>query len=402
MGDFSAAGAVAGGSAVLCRYGEIFLKGANRGFFEKKLVDNIRRAVRPFGAKVERLHGRVMVVPADIDEATLRRILAALQHVFGLASVSPVRLVEKKLEAITAAAVAETGAALQQGRPRSFKVETRRADKRFQPASPEVSRLLGGAIIEAYGLPVDVHHPELTVGVEVGFEHAFVFARALPGPGGLPVGCTGDVDLLLSGGIDSPVAGWMAMKRGCRIAATYFHSHPYTGDKTKDKVAGLARKLAAWQGRIELRVVPFTEAQKALRDSGDGRLAVVLYLRMMMRVAERIARERGGKALVTGEALAQVASQTLENLAVIGSVVTLPILRPLIAHDKLDTIAVAQRIGTYELSIAPYEDCCSLFLPEHPATKAHPKEVEAAEARVDMAALIEGCVRGVETIICSA
>jgi thiamine biosynthesis protein ThiI len=398
------AGAGGARAAVLCRYGEIFLKGGNRAFFEKKLVENMRRAVRPLGARVERLHGRVLVWPpapheGGDDGAALQHIVVALQHVFGLASLSPVRLVDKELGAIAAAAVEE---ARRVPPGTTFKVESRRADKRFPLASPELSRQVGAAVVEATGLPVDVHRPALAIGVEIGFEHAYVFGRTLPGPGGLPVGSSGAADLLLSGGIDSPVAGWMAMKRGCNLAATYFHSFPYTGDRTRDKVAALARKLAAWQGEIALRVVPFTEAQKAIRDAGDPRLAVVLYRRMMMRVAERLARARGALALVTGEALAQVASQTLENLGVIGAATTLPILRPLIGHDKLDTIALARRIDTYELSIAPYEDCCSLFVPEHPETKAKPEAVARLEARLDVPALVEQCVAGVETIACRA
>ena len=388
---------------VLCRYAEIFLKGANRGFFERTLVENIRRVVRPVGGEVERLHGRVLVRPAPGlagEGATPARLVAALQKTFGLTSVSPVRLVDKDLDAIMAASVAEVDAALIFGRPRSFKVEARRSDKRFQPPSPEIARQVGGAVIAAHGLPVDVHDPELTVGVEVGFEHAFTFARSVPGPGGLPVGCTGEVDLLLSGGIDSPVAGWMAMKRGCHIAATYFHSFPYTGDRTKDKVARLARKLAAWQGKVELRVVPFTEAQQFIANNCDRKLAVVLYRRLMMRIAERLAKARGALGLVTGESLAQVASQTLENLGVINSVVTLPVIRPLIAYDKRETITLAQRIDTYELSIEPYEDCCSLFVPDHPSTRTTHRVIDQAEKKLDIEAMIGKCLEGVETIVC--
>ena len=383
--------------AILVRYAEIFLKGANFGFFEKLLVDNLRRAATPTGARVQRLHGRVLVVPPPGEAG---RTMARLERVFGVASLSPVRLVARTLDAIREAAVAEARARIADRSRPTFKVETRRSDKRFQPTSPEVSRLVGAAIVEATGLPVDVHHPECTVGIEIGHEHAFVYARVVEGPGGLPVGTSGKVDLLLSGGIDSPVAGWMMMRRGCQVAATYFHSFPYTGDKTKEKVAGLARHLARWQGPVALRVVHFTDAQKALREAGDARLAVVLYRRMMLRVAERIARQRGAQALVTGDALGQVASQTLTNLATIGAATTLPVLRPLIAHDKLDTIRIARRIGTYDLSIAPYEDCCQLFLPAHPETRAKLGDVEAAEAKVDLPRLVEECVAKTETIDC--
>jgi tRNA uracil 4-sulfurtransferase len=329
---------------VLLRYGEIFLKGRNRGMFERRLLDNARRAAAAAGGTVERTHGRVLAWPGELGAPRLAR---ALSRVFGVSSLSVARVVARNLPAIEQAAVDLTRAeAARFAAPPTFKVEARRADKRFLPQSPELARTVGAAIVGALALPVDVHAPALTVGVEIGYEHAFVFAGVERGPGGLPVGVTGRVELLLSGGIDSPVAGWMMMKRGCEIGATYFHSFPYTGDKTKDKVAALARTLAAWQlAPVRLAVVPFTDAQRALRDaSGDGRLAVVLYRRMMLRVAERIARAAGAKALVTGEALAQVASQTLENIATIGEATTLPVLRPCLGHDNLDTIAIAVRL----------------------------------------------------------
>ena len=386
------------GDAVLVRWGEIFLKGGNRGFFERRLVEAARRAVAPLGARVERLHGRLLVWPGAEDVAA-SRALKALARVFGVSSLSAARVVERNLDAISAAAVELARAA--PGRPR-FKVETKRSDKRFQPASPEVSRLVGAEVVKALALPVDVHTPELTIGVEIGPEHAFVFGASVAGPGGLPVGVTGRVELLLSGGIDSPVAGWMMMKRGCELNATYFHSFPYTGDKTREKVIALARTLASWQlADVRLAVVPFTDAQKALRDTGDGRLAVVLYRRMMMRVAERIARASGAQALVTGEALAQVASQTLENMTAIGAAATLPILRPCLGHDKLETIAIAERIGTYEISIRPYDDCCSLFVPEHPVTRAKLDDVIAHEQKLDVHAIADQCAANVEQIRCS-
>jgi tRNA uracil 4-sulfurtransferase len=391
----------AASEVVLVRWGEIFLKGGNRGFFERKLYDCARRALAPLpGARLERLHGRLLAWPG---EAGAHRALRALARVFGVSSLSRARVVERNLDAVTAAAVElAREEASRLGRP-TFKVETKRSDKRFQPASPEVSRLVGAAIVAALGLPVDVHTPALTVGVEIGVEHAFVFGSSVPGPGGLPVGVTGRVELLLSGGIDSPVAGWLMMKRGCELGATYFHSFPYTGDRTKEKVIALGQKLAAWQlADVRLAVVPFTDAQKALRDTGDGRLAVVLYRRMMLRVAERIARAAKAQALVTGEALAQVASQTLENLTAIGAAATLPILRPCLGHDKLDTIAIAERIGTYETSILPYDDCCSLFVPDHPATRARLDDVLALEAKVDVAAIVDACTAGVENVVCRA
>ena len=382
---------------ILCRYAEIFLKGENRGFFEGKLLDNLRRLLAGSEARIQRLHGRILVWPAPgTGEATLRR----LGRAFGLVSFSPARVTPKALPAIIEAALLEAQDLVAGGARPRFKVESRRSDKRFQPSSPELSRQVGAAIVEATGLPVDVHHPEVTVGVEIGLDHAFVWHRTVDGPGGLPVGSSGKADLLLSGGIDSPVAGYLMMKRGCPIAATYFHSFPFTGDRTKDKVVRLARRLTAWQPEIELRVVPFTEAQKALRAAGDPRYAVVLYRRMMLRVAERLARQRRALALVTGDAIGQVASQTLENMAVIGAATSLPLIRPLVANDKLETIRWAERIGTYELSIEPYEDCCSLFVPEHPETRASLDRTLEYEAKVDLPGLVEQCLAGVERIPC--
>ncbi|HEX6839298.1 MAG TPA: tRNA uracil 4-sulfurtransferase ThiI [Polyangia bacterium] len=385
---------------VLVRWGEIFLKGDNRGFFERALVDRVQRAVAALpGAKVERTHGRLVVWPGD---AGARKAVRALERVFGVVSASPARVVARDLDAISTAAVELARAeAPKHARP-TFKVESRRSDKRFPTGSMEVSRLVGAAVVGALALPVDVHAPAFTIGVEIGYDHAFVFAEIVPGPGGLPVGVTGRVELLLSGGIDSPVAGWLMMKRGCALGATYFHSFPYTGEKTQDKVARLASQLAAWQLEpLRLSVVPFTDAQKALRDAaGDGRLAVVLYRRAMMRTAERIAHEAGAKALATGEALAQVASQTLENLGVIGAAVSMPVLRPCLGHDKLETVALAQRIGTYEISIEPYDDCCSLFVPDHPETRAKLAAVEAIEAKLDVTAMADDLAARATAIVC--
>jgi len=245
---------------------------------------------------------------------------------------------------------------------------------------------------------VDVHTPARVIRVELTEESGFVFSRLVPGPGGLPIGTAGHVGLLLSGGIDSPVAGWSAMRRGCTLSAIYFHSFPFTGDRTKEKVLDLARKLAVWHGPLKLHVVHFTEVQKALRAAGPAELAVVLYRRMMMRAASRIAAAEGGKALVTGENLGQVASQTLDNLAVIEEAAGLPVLRPLVTFDKSEIIERAEKIGTYELSIQPYDDCCSLFVPRHPATRARLIDVQRAEAGVDVGAMADELAARAEAI----
>jgi tRNA uracil 4-sulfurtransferase len=325
--------------------------------------------------------------------------------VFGVQNLSPAVVVPRgtgadSLDAIAAEAVAaaQTAITARGGLRPTFKVETRRPDKQFPMNSMDVSREIGARVLTATGLAVDVHKPELTIGIEIATHGVLVFSETLPGPGGLPVGATGRVNLLLSGGIDSPVAGWLAMKRGCTVGATYFHSFPYTGDKTKEKVADLARLLAGWQGEVVLHVVAFTDVQKALRDAGRGDLAVVLYRRMMMRAAAKIATAERALALVTGENLAQVASQTLENLAVIEDASPLPVLRPLLTYDKLETISLARRIGTYDTSILPYEDCCSLFVPSHPATRARLADVLEAEAKLDVEALAGDLAKNAERL----
>ena len=386
-----------GEDVIVLRFGELFLKGQNRPFFEKKLVDNVRRGLSTVPtARVERLHARLLVHVSAQERA---RALMRLAQVFGLQSMSPARVVEKSIDAISDEAVrlAREIAATRGGRP-TFKVETRRPDKRFPIGSLEVSAEVGARIIAATDLPVDVHAPNFEIGVEIGVETCFVYAESLPGPGGLPVGVTGKVNLLLSGGIDSPVAGWLAQKRGCTLSATYFHSFPYTGDRTREKVLSLARILAPWQGELPVHIVHFTDAQKALRDAGPAELAVVLYRRTMMRAAAILAQREGAMALVTGENLAQVASQTLENLAVIEESSALPVLRPLLCNDKIETMALARKIGTYDTSIEPYEDCCSLFVPAHPSTKARLPDVQAAEAKLDIVAIAEELADKAETV----
>jgi tRNA uracil 4-sulfurtransferase len=388
--------------AIVLRWAEIFLKGGNRPFFEKKLVDNVRRAVREIpGSQVHKQHGRILVTTS---EEQARRTADAVGRVFGVQNLSPAVVVPRAgaeaLDPIAAEAVAVAEkAVVARGRKPTFKIETRRPDKRFPLTSQDVSREIGARVVAATQLPVDVHRPELTIGIEIAEHGVLVFSETIPGPGGLPVGATGRVNLLLSGGIDSPVAGWLAMKRGCTVGATYFHSFPYTGDKTKEKVIDLARLLAGWQGEVVLHVVGFTDVQKALREAGRGDLAVVLYRRMMMRAAARIAAAEHALALVTGENLAQVASQTLENLAAIEDASPLPVLRPLLTYDKLETIALARRIGTYETSILPYEDCCSLFVPDHPATRAHLADVHEGEAKLPIDSMAEALAKNAERIV---
>jgi thiamine biosynthesis protein ThiI len=385
---------------IVLRWAEIFLKGTNRPYFEQVFVDQVNRLVKGLdGVRIHRAHARLLV---EVPRAHMARALERLGHLFGLHSMSPARMVPREIDAVAAIAVDLTREYVERrggAKPR-FKVETNRPDKSYPMSSIEVSRAVGGRIAQTLGLPVDVHHPEVTVGVELGHKgRNFVYTETLPGPGGLPVGATGRVNLLISGGIDSPVAGWLAMKRGCTLMATYFHSFPFTGDKTKEKVVDLVRKLAAWHGPIPLHVMPFTDVQKKLRETAPGELAVVMYRRMMLRTADVLARRDGALALCTGDNLAQVASQTLENLAAIEDASTLPVLRPLLTYDKLETVALAQKIGTYDTSILPYDDCCSLFLPAHPATKARAKDGQWFERELEVDRLAQEMVAASERII---
>jgi tRNA uracil 4-sulfurtransferase len=371
---------------LVCRFGELFLKLGNRSRFEQQLQSNVRAALAGLaGLTVTAPHGRVLVRAPDsvVAEASAR-----LQRVFGLVSVSPAAEVPAEIEALAAAAVTAAAAAVERDPAlrRSFRIEARRSDKRFPLTSQQIGVRLGADVQRATGLPVDLENPALVVGVEVGRETAHVFVETRPAPGGLPVGSSGHALLLLSGGIDSPVAGWLAAKRGLSQEAVYFHSPPFVGEKSRDKVLSLARTLGRWQALRGLWVVHFTETQKRLREAGPAELAVVLYRRMMMRAADLIADRVRAGALVTGETLGQVASQTLVNLSTIEAASRRLVLRPLVTYDKQETIGLARRIGTYELSILPYEDCCALFVPPHPATGARLSDVERAEANLDLAA----------------
>ena len=384
---------------VVLKFGEIFLKGQNRGYFEQKLLDGVKRATAGMKVRVDHVHARVLV---EVEPGDRERAVSRLSRVFGVQKLSPARVVPGDLDAVTVEAVVameELLARRPPGRtPPTFKVDCRRSDKSFPIRSDEVSAHVGYHIINATGLTVDVHHPDITIGIEIGPHRTFVFAETLMGPGGLPVGASGRVNLLISGGIDSPVAGWLAMKRGCNLLTTYFHSFPYTGDKTKEKVTALVRLLAAWQGPTRLVVPRFTDTQKALRNAGAAELAVVLYRRMMLRTAAVISRRMGAAALCTGDNLAQVASQTLINLGVIEEATDMMVLRPLLTNDKHETVALARRLGTFETSIQPYDDCCSLFVPSHPATSARLADVHKAEARLDVVALADKLADDAEII----
>lgn len=365
---------------ILIRYGEIGLKGKNRSFFESALIRNIRNALSGTeGLKVFREHGRVYL--QHQDSAPL--VIEKLARVFGIVSFSPVVTGKLDLESIREKALEEAiRAGCKDGT--TFKIETRRANKRFPVTSPEVSKKVGAYVLDNIpGLAVDVHDPHITVNIEIREHEAFVYSTSIQGPGGLPVGVTGRGALLLSGGIDSPVSGWLAMKRGIRLVGVHFYSFPFTSERSKEKVLNLSKVLASYGGTFPVYVVPFTDIQKQIRKNCPEALYVTIMRRMMFRITELICDKERCSSIFTGENLGQVASQTIESMSVIGKVVSRPILRPVITMDKIEIVSLAKKIGTYEISIAPYEDCCTIFLPKNPATKPKLRDAEQAEETLE-------------------
>ena len=369
--------------SVLIRYHEIALKKGNRAYFTELLKRNILAAVKDLGAKeIRSLPARLLLTfKNQVPSETISQRISA---VFGVANFSIVERTAKDIEALRSAILA----AMDGLRFDSFRVETQRGDKTFPLTSPEINRQLGGAIKEKSGARVDLTHPEFTVTVEVLPQDAFFGFDKIAGAGGLPVGASGRVVSLISGGFDSPVASYRMMQRGCRLIFVHFHGAPYQDKTSQEKVRDLVRTLTRHQFQSRLYIVPFGEIQRQIVASVARPLRVVLYRRMMLRIAEVIARNEKAKALVTGESLGQVASQTLDNMAVIQQAALLPILRPLVGMDKQEIIDQARRIGTFETSSIPDQDCCQLFVPKHPATKAQFREVEDAETSFDVKELV--------------
>ena len=365
-------------NSVLIRYHEIALKKGNRAYFTELLKRNILSAVKDLGAKeIRSLPARLLLAfKKDVDQET---VIRRISSVFGVANFSLVETTARDIEALRARILE----ALNGTRFESFRIETQRGDKTFPLNSPEINRRLGAAVKEKSAARVDLTHPELTVFVEILPRDAFFGFNKIPGAGGLPVGGSGRVVSLISGGIDSPVAAYRMLQRGCRLIFVHFHSAPYLDRTSQEKVRQLVSMLTRHQFLSRLYLVPFGEIQRQIVAAVNRPLRVVLYRRMMMRIAEGVARKEKAKALVTGESLGQVASQTLENMAVIQQAATLPILRPLVGMDKQEIIDQARRIGTFDISSIPDQDCCQLFVPKHPATKARFDEVEDAESNYD-------------------
>ncbi len=374
---------------LLVRMGEIFLKGDNRPYFINALARRVRYAIQPLGGTLELAQGRMYVKNVEDMDRCIEKVC----KVFGVHSVSPAWQVEKSLPALEDAA-----RELMKGKKGSFKVLARRADKRFPMDSMQLNAHLGGIVLDSNPeLHVDVHEPEHTLTVEIR-EDAYLHVEKIPAVGGIPVGTGGKAMLLLSGGIDSPVAGFMIAKRGVEISAIHYHSFPFTSEQAKQKVVELARLLSEYTGPIHLYVVPFTKIQQELYDKCPDNQLTILMRRFMMRIADRVAKEKGCGALVTGESLGQVASQTMEGLQCSGAVCTLPVFRPLIGFDKTEIMDRAQRIGTYETSILPYEDCCTIFTPKHPTTHPKVERLEESEKALDVDGLIDEAVSGIEDI----
>lgn len=375
---------------IMVRYGEIYLKGQNRPYFQKLLLERVKDAVKQYRARVCLHDSRLIVSDYSSAEGCIQRLV----KVFGVHSLCVATEMEKDdFELLCAQAVQ-----LMEGLEGTFKVVARRADKNYPLDSPDICAKMGGYILEhCPKLSVDVREPQHIMNVEIR-DQAFLYVKVVQGAGGMPVGSNGKAVLLLSGGIDSPVAGHMIAKRGVEISAVHFFSYPYTGERAKEKVIELARLLSESCCGIDLHIVPFTEIQMKIHELCPDDHTTLIMRRFMMRIAERVAEMTGAQALITGEAIGQVASQTMQALSCTDMVVDRPIFRPLIGFDKVDVIEYARKIGTYETSCLPYEDCCTVFTPKHPVTHPKPDRVERAERALEIETLIETAVAGIETI----
>lgn len=379
---------------VLIRYGEIYLKGKNRGYFENSLISNIKKSLTGIDCYVYKISGRFLL--SDYDESNENYILSKLVNVFGIQSFS------KVIEIDTDQVDIENFCKNIEITDKTFKVEVKRADKSFPMTSPQLEAHLGGVILSRNpNLKVDLFHPEKVVYIDIREnKKTYIFHEVIKGAGGMPVGTSGKGLLLLSGGIDSPVAGYMMAKRGMKLDAIYFHSFPYTGEQAKQKVITLARILKEYSNDVRLHVVPFTKIQETINEKCSVEFMITIMRRFMMRIAERVAIDKNAKALITGENLAQVASQTVESMTVTEDVVDkLPVFRPLIAYDKEEIITVAKKIGSFETSILPFEDCCTVFVPEHPVTKPKVYKAEREESKIsNIEELINTAIENIEVI----
>jgi len=376
---------------ILCKYGEIALKGLNKSTFESMMMKSIRRRLKKFGEiNITKAQSTVYVEPVN-DNIDVDEVVDRLSKIFGIIKLCRCCVVEKTMDAILNDSIEYIREDMEAAR--TFKVDAKRSDKKFPYKSPDICNELGGKLLETFPhLSVDVHKPDVTVTVEVREKYAFIHAGKLEGAGGIPVGSSGKAMLLLSGGIDSPVAGYMMSKRGAVIDAIHFEAPPYTSERAKQKVEKLAKKMTEYCGDIAFYCVPFTQIQETLRDKCPEELFTILMRRLMMEIAQRIAVREGCQALVTGESLGQVASQTMYAMVCTDAVCRIPVFRPCVGLDKTEIIDISRKIDTFETSILPYEDCCTVFTPKHPKTRPELGAVEAAQARVDWEELIQKAV----------
>ena len=382
---------------ILCKLGEVVLKGLNRRHFEQKLIGNIRRRIAAFGKFTVYSKQSTIYVEPQEDTCDMIGAYDACKKVFGIICVAKAQPCAKELAAIIE--TARLYLADEMRHAASFKVESKRADKSFPYTSIQISQEVGGALWESFpDCKVDVHHPDLTVYVEIRDDAAYVHGPNEPAAGGLPIGMGGKAVSLLSGGIDSPVSSYMMAKRGVSLEMVHFFSPPYTSDAAKEKVLSLAKLLVPWCGRLTVRIVPFTEIQEEIRRLCPEDYFTLLMRRFMMRIAQRVAENLDARALITGENLGQVASQTMEALRVTEAVVSLPVLRPLIGMDKEEIVRISRKIGTFDTSILPYEDCCTVFTPRHPQTKPKLEEVEEIEKVLDAEGLIARAMEQIEIV----
>lgn len=376
---------------ILCKYGEIALKGLNKSSFESMMVKTIKRRLRCCGKfKVSRAQSTLYIEPLN-DETDVDEMVERLSKIFGIVKICRCGVFEKDINEILTKSLDYIEEAMES--VRTFKVDAKRSDKSFPMKSPEICREMGGAILDRFPqLTVDVHDPDVVVTVEIREQYAYVHAGQLDGAGGIPVGSSGRAMLLLSGGIDSPVAGYMMAKRGAVIEAVHFEAPPYTSDRAKMKVEKLAKLLTPYCGDIMFHCVPFTEIQEQLRDNCPEELFTIIMRRLMMEIAQRISAERDVQALVTGESLGQVASQTMYAMVCTDAACRIPVFRPCVGMDKSEIVEIARKINTFDTSILPYEDCCTVFTPKHPRTRPSLKEVEKAQASYDFEPLIQKAV----------
>lgn len=377
---------------ILIRYGELSLKGKNRNNFIKQLYDNVRKALKAFSTlEFEKQHDRMYIYLHDEDPDQVSEILA---KVFGISSFSLAVKVEPDIDEIMKACTESLDLSV----PKTFKVAARRSDKNFPIISDQINRMVATSILKNSDWKVDVHHPDVKIVVEVHHDGAYIMTNRIEGAGGYPVGVGGKAMVLLSGGIDSPVACYLMMKRGVHIECIHYASPPYTSQNAQDKVMELARLVSGYQGDILVHVVPFTDLQLAIYEHADESYAITLMRRMMMRIATGLAQKRHAQAIATGESIGQVASQTLESMLAINDVTNMPIIRPVVCMDKVEIIDLSKKIGTYDTSIQPFEDCCTIFTPKNPVTKPRVDRCEKYESRWDFDQMVQDCIDRTEDI----